>query len=317
MTKFLIRKVLFMIPMLLVISALIFFALELTPADPINYIIPPDVALNSESVEALRELYGLNDPVYVRYFRWLFNLVRGDFGYSITYGTSINLMIQRSLPATLELSAIVILISTIIGIGLGLISAIKQNGVIDYVGRIFGVVGVSIPQFLFGIAAIQVFAIYLGWFPIGGRVIPGQIQLLDRLEFLFLPVLTMVIAMTAALLRYTRNSMLDVLNKDYIKLARSKGIPEWKVYIKHALRTSLRPVLVVLIFRLPILIGGSIVIEAVFSWPGIGSVILSSISSGDYPVVMVTTLMVAASILVASLIIDLVTALLDPRVRFE
>jgi peptide/nickel transport system permease protein len=317
MAKFLLKKILFMIPMLLVISALIFFALELTPADPINYIIPPDVALNSASVEALKELYGLNDPVYIRYFRWIFNLIRGDFGYSITYGTSILVMIQRSLPATLELSAIVILVSTIVGLALGLVSAIKQNGIIDYLGRMFGVVGVSIPQFFFGIAAIQIFAIYLGWLPIGGRVVPGQIELLDRLEFLVLPVITMAIAMTAALLRYTRNSMLDVLNKDYIKLARSKGIPEWKVYIKHAFRTSLRPVLVILIFRLPILIGGSIVIEAVFSWPGVGSVILSAISSGDYPVIMVTTLMVAASILVASLLVDVATALLDPRVRFE
>ena len=134
---------------------------------------------------------------------------------------------------------------------------------------------------------------------------------------MILPALTMAIPMIAALLRYTRNSMLDVLSKDYVKTARSKGIPEWKVYIKHAFRNSLGPILVILMFRLPILIGGSVVIESVFSWPGIGSVILAGVTSGDYPVIMVTTLMVAAAILFASFLVDVITALLDPRVRLD
>lgn len=317
MAKFLVKKILAMIPMLLAISAMVFFALELTPTDPINYLISPDMASSAGNIEALRESLGLNDPAIIRYFRWLFNLIRGDFGYSIISGTSIREIIMLRLPATLELALVSLVLSTIIGIGIGLLSAINQNGWIDYIGRVMGVVGISIPQFFFGIVVIQIFAIQFGWLPFGSRMAPGQTAFFDRLHFMVLPAFTMAIAMTAALLRYTRNSMLDVLNKDYIKLARSKGIPEWKVYLKHAFRTALRPVLVILIFRLPILIGGSIVIESVFSWPGIGSVILSSISAGDYPVIMVTTLLVATAILISSILVDIATALLDPRVRFE
>ena len=178
----------------------------------------------------------------------------------------------------------------------------------------FAVLGQSIPQFFFGICLIQIFAIKLGWLPASGRIsLVGGAA--DRAAHLVLPVLTLTLAMCAVLMRYARNTMLDVLNSDYIKTARSKGIPEWKVYVKHGFRNAMRPVLVILCFRLPMLIGGSVVIESVFAWPGIGSIITSSVIAGDYPVVMVTTLMVAASILVASFLVDVLTALLDPRVR--
>ena len=162
---------------------------------------------------------------------------------------------------------------------------------------------------------IQIFAIKLGWLPTGGRMSPGMDSFWDRLPHLILPAITLTISMCAVLMRYARNSMLDIMNKDYIKTARSKGIPEWKVYIKHAFRNALKPVLVILVFRLPMLIGGSVVIESVFSWPGVGSIITGSVTSGDYPLIMVTTLMVAAAMLVASFLVDVLNALLDPRVR--
>lgn len=315
MVKFTLKKILQMIPMLLIISLLVFFALELTPVDPVSYLVSPDMAANSENIEALREKLGLNDPVIVRYFRWIGDLLRGDFGYSIINGTAISKTIAQRLPATLELSLVALLLSTIIGISIGICSAVWQNSWIDYLGRFLAVVGQSIPQFFFGICAIQIFAIKLGWFPTGGRLSPGMVTFWDRLPHLILPAATMTIAMCAVLMRYARNSMLDVMNKDYIKTARSKGIPEWRVYIKHAFRNALRPVLVVLCFRLPLLIGGSVVIESVFSWPGIGSVITGSVTSGDYPLIMITTLMIAGAMLVASFLVDILTAALDPRVR--
>lgn len=317
MLKYFIKKLLTMIPLLLVISLIVFFSLELSPIDPINYLVSPDMASNAANIEALRESLGLNDPVYVRYFRWLGDIFRGNFGYSIQNGQSIGHLIALRLPATLELSVIALVISTILGIGLGLISAIYQNTIIDYFGRIFGVIGISIPQFFFGVVVIQIFAIKLGWLPYGGRLTIGATDFISRIPNMVLPSLTMAIAMTAALLRYTRNSMLDVLNKDYIKTARSKGIPEWKVYIKHAFRNSLGPILVLLAFRLPLLVGGSVVIESVFAYPGIGSLILAGVSSNDYPVIMMTTLMVAIAILISSFLVDVLTALIDPKVRFD
>lgn len=314
MLKFTLKKLLQMIPMLLLISFIVFGALQLTGVDPVSYMVTPDMAANTENLELLREKLGLNDPFLVRYVHWLWDMLRGDFGYSIQDGTAISKILATRMPATMELAAWALVLSSVLGIGIGIISAIRQNGIIDYVGRVFAVLGQSVPQFFFGICLIRVFSIQLGWFPSSGRFSPGG-GLADHFLHLVLPVVTMTLAMCAVLMRYARNTMLDVLNSEYIKTARSKGIPEWKVYLKHAFRNSLRPVLVILCFRLPMLIGGSVVIESVFAWPGIGSIITSAVTAGDFPVVMVTTLMVAAAILVASFLVDLLTALLDPRVR--
>ena len=315
MLKYIGKKILMMIPMLLIISFIVFAGLQATGIDPINYMITPDMAGNVENIEALRESLGLNDPFIVRYANWVKDMITGNFGYSIVNGSSISSLLKVRLPATFELALISLILSSILGIGIGIISAIRQNGIVDYVGRIFAVVGQSIPQFFFGICIVQIFSIRLGWFPPSGRVSPGGSGFADRFVHIVLPVLAMTLAMCAVLMRYSRNAMLDVMNSDYIKTARAKGIPEWKVYIKHAFRNAMRPVLVILCFRLPMLIGGSVVIESVFGWPGIGPIITQAVTSGDYPVIMVTTLMVAAAMLVASCLVDIVTAALDPRVR--
>ena len=314
MLKFTAKKLLQMIPMLLLISFIIFGALQLTGVDPVSYLASPDMAGSAENLELLRERLGLNDPFIVRYFNWITDILKGDFGYSIANGSSIKDLLLQRLPATMELAVVALILSSIIGITVGILSAIWQNSAIDYIGRFLSVLGQAIPQFFFGICLIQIFAIKLGWLPPSGRMSPGG-DGVDRLLHFILPVLTMTLSMCSVLMRYSRNNMLGVLNSDYVKTARCKGIPEWKVYVKHAFRNAVRPVLVILCFRLPMLIGGSVVIESVFAWPGIGSVITSSVIAGDYPVVMVTTLMVAAAILTASFLVDVLTALLDPRVR--
>lgn len=315
MVKFTVKKFLQMIPMLLVISFIVFAALQFTGIDPISYMITPDMAGSADNLDRLRKELGLDDPLLIRYFRWLFDLLHGDFGYSITSGSSIASLLKTRLPATFELAGWSLLLSTVLGIGIGILSAIKQNGIADYAGRVFAVLGQSVPQFFFGICLIQLFAIKLGWLPSMGRISPDGSGFNDRLLHLALPVLALTLSMCAVLMRYARNTMLDVLNSDYIKTARSKGIPEWKVYLKHGFRNAMRPVLVILCFRIPLLIGGSVVIEQVFSWPGIGTVITASVVSGDYPVILVTTLMVAAAMLFASFLVDVLTAALDPRVR--
>ena len=316
MLKFILKKLLMMIPMLLVISMVVYFGLRSTGIDPITFMVPPEViSQNPEMVEQLREELGLNDPIIVQYFRWLGGILQGDLGLT-NKGDDIAEIIATRLPYTLELSAYAMLFSAVIGIGIGIISAIRQNGIIDYVGRVLAVLGQAVPQFLVGIIMIWVFSIQLGIFPSGNRVSAGATnEFVDAFLHLFLPVSTLTIGMVAVLMRYARNTMLDVLNSDYIKTARSKGIPEWKVYIKHGFRNAMKPVLVILMFRIPTLIGGSVVIESVFSYPGIGTTMTNAITSMDYNLVLVITLIIAAVMLIASFMVDVLNALLDPRVR--
>lgn len=316
MKKYIIKKVLFMIPMIVIISFLVFVGLQLAPVDPISYMVSPDMAASGEQLEKLREQLGLNQPLMIRYFKWIIELLKGNFGYSIVAGTSIVNIIKQTLPATFELAFVALFFSTIIGIVIGVLSAVKQNGLIDNISRFFAVLGTSVPGFFFGILILNLFAIKLKWLPIGGRYSSMDMSFQAQIKHLILPSLTLSLSLVSALMRYTRNSMLDVFNADYVKTARAKGIAEWKVYVFHIFRNSLRPILVLLIFRLPLLVGGSVIIESIFSWPGIGRVILQSVTSGDYPVIMVTTLMVSIVILLASLLVDIVAALLDPRVRY-
>lgn len=315
--KYILKKLIFMIPMLVIISFLIFMALQFMPVDPINYLLPPDAAQNEALRESLRETYGLNDPVIVQYCRWITNIMKGDFGYSITNGQQISTILAQKLPATLELAITALIISSVLGILLGILSAVNQNGVIDYIGRVIGVVGQSIPQFLFGIILIDIFALKLGKFPVGGRNLYGLVTFGDKLHNMFLPSLALSLGMIATVLRYTRNSMLDVMNKEYIKTARSKGVPEWKVYLKHAFRNSIGPIMVTILLRIPGLIGGSVVIESVFNWPGIGSTLMGAVTSGDYPIIMVITLLIATVMLVVSFMVDVLSAILDPRIRLD
>ena len=317
MLKFILKKLLLMIPMLLVISLIVFFGLQATGIDPINFMLSPEqLSASPEVVEQLREELGLNDPLIVQYFNWLGNMLHGDFGYSITDGTSIASTLPVRMPYTLELAGYSLVLSAIIGIGIGIISAIRQNGIIDYIGRVLAVLGQAVPQFLVGIILIQIFSIKLGIFPAANRVSPDATNaFVDAFMHLFLPVTTLTIGMVAVLMRYARNTMLDVLNSDYIKTARSKGIPEWKVYLKHGFRNAMKPVLVILMFRIPTLIGGSVVVESVFSYPGIGMTMTNAIVANDYNVVMVTTLIIAATMLVCSFMVDVLNAIMDPRVR--
>lgn len=316
MLKFILKKLAMMIPMLLVISLIVFFGLRSTGIDPLTFMVPPEVmSQNPEMVEQLREEMGLNDHLLVQYGRWLLDILQGDLGLT-NKGEDIADIIATRLPYTLELSAYAMLFSAIIGIGIGIISAIRQNGIIDYIGRVLAVLGQAVPQFLVGIVLIWIFSIQLDIFPSGNRVSPDATNaFVDAFMHLFLPVLTLTIGMVAVLMRYARNTMLDVLNSDYIKTARSKGIPEWKVYLKHGFRNAMKPVLVILMFRIPALIGGSVVIESVFSYPGIGTTMTNAITSMDYNLVLVITLIIAAVMLICSFMVDVINALLDPRVR--
>ena len=297
------------------ISALIFFASRLSPIDPINAMVPPDMAADSANLEQLREELGLNDHIILQYFTWLKNIATGEFGYSLQSGQKISEILALRMPATLELVLSALILSTILALTLGLFAGAKKGGIADKLSRVLGVIGIAIPDFFIGLVLLNIFAFRVEWLPTGNRVAPGQITLWDRLPNLILPVSTLTIAMLAVLIRYTRNSVLDTLNRDFVKTARSKGVPEWRVLYSHVFRNSLGPVMVLLAFRLPLLVGGSILVETVFQWPGIGTTIIAAVTASDYPVIMVVSMLIAMVILVASFLVDIVKSILDPRVR--
>jgi peptide/nickel transport system permease protein len=297
------------------ISALIFFASRLSPIDPINALISPDAASDPANLELLREQLGLNDHIVIQYFTWLKELAQGNFGYSIQSGQAISEILALRMPATLELVLSALVLSTILALTIGLFAGANRGGLADKASRILAVIGIAVPDFFIGLAFLNVFAYNLGWLPTGQRLSPGQVTFMDRFPHLILPVATLTVAMLAVLIRYTRNSVLDTLNKDFVKTARSKGVPEWKVLFSHVFRNSLGPVMVILAFRLPLLVGGSILVETVFQWPGIGSTVVAAVSASDFPVIMVISMIVAMVILVASFLVDIAKSILDPRVR--
>ncbi len=317
--QYILKKLLALIPMLLIITFLIYLGLELTPGDAISYMIPADQLANVDpaKMEALRELYGLNDPFILRYLKWLGQLLTGNFGYSTTSGVPIKTILLQLFPATLELSLAALFISSLLGSFLGIVSALKKGSIGDNVLSVAGMVGVSIPQFFFGMICILLFALNLGWLPIGGRMMPGETGLLNHLKYLILPASVLGISLTAGVMRYSRSSMLDTMNKDYIKTARAKGLPEWRVNLVHGFRVALTPVVVLIGFRLPTLIGGSVVIETIFQWPGIGNAFKTAVTGQNYPLVMMIALFSVLAVLVASFLVDILTAILDPRVKLE
>jgi len=315
LVSFIVRRIAILVPMAFTISALIFFASRLSPIDPILAMIPPDMASDSANLNQLREELGLNDHIILQYFNWLKNIATGDFGYSLQSGQQISEILALRMPATLELVLSALILSTILALTLGLFAGAKKGGIADKLSRILGVVGIAIPDFFIGLALLNVFAYRVSWLPSGNRVAPGQITFWDRFPNYILPVATLTIAMLAVLIRYTRNSVLDTLNRDFVKTARSKGVPEWRVLYSHVFRNSLGPVMVLLAFRLPLLVGGSILVETVFQWPGIGTTIIAAVTASDYPVIMVVSMLIAMVILFASFLVDIVKSILDPRVR--
>lgn len=316
--KYIFKRFLIMIPMIVVISLVIFLGLQLTPGNPLTYQIPPDQLMDeSFDLAAYEEKMGLNDPLFVQYFRWMKNIVTGQLGYSLVSGAPITNMLRTRLPASLELNFVAFLMSLVIGIAFGMLAAVRQNSFVDYLCTGFSVLVTALPTFFMGIIFISVFALNLGWLPTGGRIVYGDNSLSTRISHMIMPSLVLGLHMIGALMRHTRSAMLDTMNMDYIKTARSKGISEFSVYFKHGFRNALIPVSVMLCFRVAGLIGGSVVIEKIFGWPGLGTMMLDAISGKDYPVVMITTMIMAIMTLIASFMADVMTALLDPRVNLN
>ena len=316
MLNYILRKLLSMIPMLLIITFLIYVGVELMPGDVIAFLIPMDqlAEMTPEEVDAFRAAKGLDGPMVVRYFNWLKGVCKGDLGYSLQNNMPVGTLMMQKLPATIELSLAALFISTVLGILLGVVSAIRKGRLADNLLTVAGMIGVAIPQFLFGVFCIMLFCLRLKWFPVGQR---GTEGLLDELHHLFLPAFVLGISMTAGVMRYSRSSMLDSMNRDYVKTARAKGLPEWKVNLLHGFRVACTPVMVLIGFRLPMLISGSIVIENIFQWPGVGRWFTDSVKSQNTPIIMSVGLFMVLLVLLSSLLVDILTAVLDPRVKLS
>ena len=319
MLKYTIRKLLSIIPKMLLISVFFFVILEALPGDPLSRTMDPVVyhEMTEAQKEAQREVLGLNDPAPVRYVRWLNDMLHGNFGRSSLDGQDIGQKLADRLPFTVEITAYALILGAIIGIIMGYIAAVRKNTALDYTCSTLSVLGISLPEFLFAQIFVIIFSMRLGWFPSGGRMPVGDDSFMARLPYMILPIAAMTVGLTAALVRYTRISMLDTMDKEYIKTARSKGLSETVVNVKHAFRTSMAPVLTTLIMRIPRLVGGSVVIETVFNYHGVGQMSMGASVAGDAPTVLIGTMVTSLLTLIASTLVDLAIAWADPRVRYE
>jgi hypothetical protein len=305
--------------MMLVISFLIYLGMELMPGDAIDFLIPPDAlsTMSPEQLNAMREALGLNDPFFLRYLKWLAGVLHGDFGYSLQSGVPVITLMKNHLPATIELTFTALVMSSVFGILLGVICALKKGTLLDQILSVLGMIGVAIPQFLLGLIFIDAFALHMGVLPVGGRMAYAGQSFLQRLPNLIMPATVLGFSLTAGVMRYGRSSMLDSMGHDYMKTARSKGLPEWRVNLLHGLRAAMTPVVVLVGFRLPMLIGGAVVVEEVFQWPGIGGLFVSAVRSQNTPLVMIIGFFSVLMVLVASIIVDIITAMLDPRIKLS
>ena len=313
MFKYIARRLLLAIPTLLAVLTLVFLIVRVAPGDPATAALG-DYA-SKEAVEALRAKMGLDAPLWLQYLRFLRDLTRGDLGNSLITGKSISEQITYVLPYTLELTLTAILIGSVLGIPLGVITALRRNTFIDYLGRVFSLAGLSVPAFYLGILLLLFFAVKIDLFPVVGG---GDLDKLgDNLHHLFLPALTLGLIMTAYVTRMSRSAMLNILNEDYVRTARAKGLAERVVLVRHALRTALIPIISIIgVFAIS-LIGSSVMTEVVFSRPGLGKLMVGAMKQRDYTALQSIMVIYAFFIVLINLITDLVYGLVDPRIRYE
>lgn len=300
---------------ILVVSVITFGIIYSAPGGP-EVLLAPDV--DAATVEQFTERYGLNDPLPLQYMRWLGNALRGDFGVSFTYRRPVLEIFLSRFPATLVLSFSSLVLAVLLAIPLGVISAVRRYTAVDYVVTVVSLIGVSIPVFWFGILCIILFTVIWPVLPAGGMYTVGApFSIDDRLRYLILPCVVLGLTNMAEIARYTRSSMVSVLDEDFVRTARAKGIRERAVINAHALRNAMLPVVTVIGLLLPRLIGGTAITESVFAWPGIGRLAVDAALQRDYPIVMAVTLAVSVGVVVSTLVTDLVYALLDPRIRYS
>ncbi len=321
------RRLLGAVPLVLGIATIIFFVVNLAPGDPTALFfqqgVPPEI------LEQIRRNFGLDQPLHIRYWRWMIAFFTGDFGYSFAHARPVIDIIRETLPPTLVLAGSTLVLIFVSGVVVGVLQAVRQHRPVDRVLSVVSLFFYSMPSFWLGLMLMLLFSLKAHEWglpfalpPTGMTSVDYEFmtfgeRVVDRLRHLILPVATLSLVMAAGIARYTRGQMLEVIRQDYIRTARAKGLPEGRVVMKHALRNSLLPVITLLGLYLPLLFSGSVFVEVIFSWPGMGRVIVDGIFQRDYPLVMATSFIFALVVVIGSLVADILYAVADPRIRYD
>jgi len=276
------------------------------PADPTAIMLPPDAV--PEMREQLRKKFGLDKPLWEQYILYVKNAIQGDFGESFRYSEPVLDIVVSRIPATLQITLSALGVAIFFGMLMGIVSAVKKDRLFDRGGRLIALIGMAVPEFAVALFLMLFFGVMLGWLPISGR---------GGIEHMILPVVSMSLVGIAQLMRLSRSSMIEVLNSDYIVMARIKGVPDRFVILVHALKNACIPVITIIGLIVPALFTGSVVIETIFSWPGIGNLVMTSIFARDYPVVQLIVILVSTLFVISNLIVDIVYAYVDPRIRYQ
>lgn len=312
MYKYVLRRLIFMIPVFIGVTFLVFFILSLTPGNPAAIILG-DGATN-ESITALEEEMGLHDPLLLRYFKFLLKAIQGDLGMSYKNRLPVMPLVLERVPATAMLATSAILVALLIGIPAGIVSAKYQYSFFDYSMTLMALIGVSMPVFWLGLLLVMVFSLNLGWLPSQNL---NMTNLGTTIKSLILPAFTLGASSAATVMRMTRSSMLEVIRQDYIATARSKGISEGRITRKHMLSNAIIPIITAVGLQFGFLLGGSVLTETVFSWPGLGRLMIESIKAKDIPLVLGSVLFLAIMFSIVNLLVDIVYAFVDPRIKSQ
>jgi peptide/nickel transport system permease protein len=316
MFQYIIRRILIAIPVLIGVTIFNFFIIKLAPGNPVDMFVNPN--MSAADIEAKKEALGLNDPLWEQYGRWVLNLLQGDFGFSFATYEPVMSNIADRIGPTLLLMGTALIIAYLIAIPVGIISATKQYSFIDYLTTTFSFFGISVPSFFLGLGGIYLFAIVFPILPSGGMTTLGsEGGFVDTFRHLILPALVLGTGIAGSMVRYVRSSMLEVLGQDYLRTARAKGLRDFIVNNKHALRNALIPIVTIIGLEIPLLIGGAVVTEQIFQWPGLGQLTIQSIGSRDYPVLMALNFIAAFTVLFSNLLTDIMYSVVDPRIKYN
>ena len=325
MILFIIKRILLAIPLLFGIVTLIFIVIHIAPGDPMEMLTNqmqrhvPDPQI----IEAFRIKYGLDQPIHIQYIKWLQNCLAGDLGESFRYHRPVITLIAERIPFTLQLTLLALFFDAFFGILLGIVSAIKQYTLTDKILSVGSLVIYSIPGFWLALMLVLIFSVNLGWLPTSQTrsldydLLSGFDQIKDKLTHLILPVFVLGIASAASTARFLRSRLLEVLSEEFILAARARGLKERAVIFGHALKNALIPIITIYGMSLPFLLGGSVLIENIFSWPGMGSLAIEAIQNRDYPLILATTMMGAVLVVLGNLLADITYAIVDPRVSYD
>ena len=312
MTTYILRRLLQTLPVLFLTSVAVFLLLRLAPGDPAQYVAGPDAP--PDTLEAVRRELGLDQPWPVQYVLWLARAVRGDFGRSLISRYPVWDLILQGLPATIELAVAAFVLSLVLGVLLGVVSALTEGRLPDFAVSVFNALALGIPNFWLGLVLIIAFALLLGWLPPSGHVDFLESPLQSS-RFLLLPAVTLAVQLAAVLARFLRSALLEVLREDYVRTARAKGLPEKRVIGGHALRNALIPLVTILGIQFGRLLGGAVIVEAVFAWPGLGTLAVTAVTARDYAVVQGVLMLLVSAFVLINLIVDILYGVLDPTVR--